>query len=443
MKRTLPAKDRSISAAQYLKAGSSGKSEKAHATEYRIADNPGLVLVVMQSKANEQSRRIWRCHYSVTRDGQRHRRKMRLGTYPFTTLADARATAATIMAEVDRGGDPFVDRKKVAAAEQRARLTFANLVDDYLEERRGLASAAEIERELRKDAIPVLGSRRPAEITPADIDRLASTLLEPERDTKVMARRLISRLKALFSYALLDAPSLAEKYGLVTNPAASVGRRRPGSEGRFGRPKPRTRVLLDAEIRAFWHALNASNMRQGTQLALKLGLVTAQRPGELRLARKTELHLELPQPLWIIPSEHSKNKRPHVVPLSPLACRLFTEALAIDRGSASHLVLPGPDGADVPAAKTVIPTAMASLFRSHLSNLMPATPHDLRRTATTGMRALGVTRETVSRILNHASVGVTAQHYDHHEAMPERRNALFKWCAHLELILGPDLKDGA
>jgi integrase len=338
------------------------------------------------------------------------------------------------MAEVDRGGDPFVDRKRAAIVNRRARLTFADLVEDYLGQRRELASAAEIERELRKDAVPVLGKKRPAEITPADIDRLAATLLEPGRNTKVMARRLISRLKALFSYALLDAPSLGEKYGLVANPAASVGRRRPGIEGRFGKPQPRTRVLVDEEIRAFWQALEASGVRKATQFALKLGLVTAQRPGEIRLAQKSELRLGLAEPLWIIPSEHSKNRRPHVVPLSPMAARLFSEAAAI--APASPLVLPGPDGVDLPAAKTVIPTAMANLFRSHLADLPSATPHDLRRTAATGMRALGVPRETVSLVLNHASVGVTAQHYDHHEGMPERRDALTRWAAHLEHIIG-------
>ena len=81
---------------------------------------------------------------------------------------------------------------------------------------------------------------------------------------------------------------------------------------------------------------------------------------------------------------------------------------------------------------------MANLFRSHLADLPSATPHDLRRTAATGMRALGVPRETVSLVLNHASVGVTAQHYDHYEGMPERRDALTRWAAHLEHIIGSD-----
>ena len=289
-KRTLAAKDTSITAAQY-QPGSTG-------TEYHIKGNPGLVLVVLPPKGSAQpakSERVWRCRYSITRDGVRHQRRVRLGTYPATTLAAARATAAKIMAEVDQGGDPFVDRNKAAAEKQREQLTFADLVDDYLAERHELASASEIERELRKDAVPVLGKKRPSQITPADIDQLASKLLAPGRNTKVMARRLIQRLKALFNYALLDAPAMAEKYGITMNPAASVGRRRPGSAGKYGKPEKRTRVLTDAEIGALWRAMSTSGMRQATQLALKLVLVTAQRTGELRIARKAELHLDVDQ----------------------------------------------------------------------------------------------------------------------------------------------------
>ena len=238
---TLPAKDRSIAAARFV-------SKQSHATEYRIAGNPGLVLVVMQPKGIEQSVRVWRCYYSVTREGRRHRRKVRLGGYPSTSLADARAAAAGIMAEVDRGGDPFVDRKRAAIVNSTGppsrspiwlRTTWASAASCFC--RRDRAAVAQ-------GAVPVLGKKRPAEITPADIDRLAATLLEPGRNTKVMARRLISRLKALFSYALLDAPSLGEKYGLDRAiPLPVRGRPRPGIEGRFGKPKPRTRVLVDEE----------------------------------------------------------------------------------------------------------------------------------------------------------------------------------------------------
>ena len=423
--RMLPAKDRSVSSAPYAGTGP--------ITEYRIAGNPGLVLVVAKPNLSGDSRRTWRCYYSITENGRRHRRKVRLGLYPATTFADARASAARLMSDVDHGSDPFAETKKRIQVAERAQLTFTDLVEDYLEDRRCLVSIAEIERELRKDVLPMVGNRRPADITPADIDRVASALLLPGRDSKVMARRIVVRLKALYSYALLDAPSLAEKYAIVTNPAANIGRRRPGTEGKFGRPKPRTRVMTDDEIICFWKALDGSDMRPETRQTLKLVLVTAQRPGEVRQARKTDIRLSSETPHWTIPADHAKNGRSHVVPLSPLAGSLIKEAA--ERNPVSGLLFPGPRQAEAAADNVVLPTAMANLFRNHLPNSDPATPHDLRRTAATGMRAIGISRDVVSLVLNHASVGVTAQHYDHHDALVERREALLRWGAHIEALL--------
>ncbi len=99
--KLLAAKDRSVAAAPFY-----GEGKEA---EYRIEGNPGLVLVVFPPDAKGRSKRVWRCYYSRTLDGQRLKRKVRLGTYPSTGLADARARAARIMAEVDQGRDPFVE----------------------------------------------------------------------------------------------------------------------------------------------------------------------------------------------------------------------------------------------------------------------------------------------------------------------------------------------
>src|SRR5438105_3458533 len=46
----------------------------------------------------------------------------------------------------------------------------------------------------------------------------------------------------------------------------------------------------------------------------------------------------------------------------------------------------------------------------------PPTPHDLRRTAATRMRALGIGSDDVKRVLNHAPNSVLGRHYDHYDA---------------------------
>jgi integrase len=420
--RALPAKNRSISAAPFYGGGKEA--------EYRIEGNPGLVLVVFPPSEDGRSGRVWRCYYSRTVGGRRRRRKLRLGSYPSLGLADARAHAAKIMADVDQGADPFDVRWNALKVAKRPGLTLADLVGEYLSDRRDLASVGEIDRELRKDVLPTLGGKLPSEITPGDIDELASAVLD--RGSPAMARRLITHVKALYNYCLLDAPRLSEKYGLTINPAERLGRCRRGASSRFQAPKPRERVFDDAEIHAWCTALDASVMRENIKIMLMLVLVTAQRPGEVRRLTREQLLLDTSEPTWTIPESIAKNERRHIVPLSDLAIRLFKAALH----SSVHedLVFPASNS-EMPIKKVVLPMAMATLFRNHLPALKPATPHDLRRTAATGMRRIGVTPEIVSMILNHTRQDVTGQHYDHYEALAERRDALRRWGERLESMM--------
>jgi len=419
--RVLSAKDRSVSAAAFYGCGKEA--------EYRIEGNPGLVLVVFPPGTDGRSKRVWRCYYSRTVDGYRRRRKVRLGTYPSLGLADARAHAAKLMADVDQGGDPFVEERVALKDAAKAKLTFADLVGDYLTDRRDLASVAEIGRELRKDVLPILGAKPPSQITAGDIDQLATLVLN--RGAPTMARRLITHVKALYNYSLFDAPRLAEKYNLEFNPAERLGRRRRGSAARFLTPTPRSRVLDDSEILAWWRALEISAMRADVKLMLLLVLVTAQRPGEVRRLTRGQLSLDSAEPSWTIPECVAKNGRRHIVPLSSLAVQLLRPAL--ERHSQNDLVFPSPDGG-APLKKVVLPMAMSALFRNHLPDLQPATPHDLRRTAATGMRRIGIAPYVVSLILNHSRPDVTGRHYDHHQALPERRDALNRWAFHVGSI---------
>jgi len=246
-----------------------------------------------------------------------------------------------------------------------------------------------------------------------------------------MARRVITHVKAIYNYCLLDAPRLSEKYGLKLNPAEHLGRRRRGGAARFVSPAPRNRVLDDPEILVWCRALDASEMRRDVKLMLSLVLATAQRPGEVRQLAREQLALDCAEPTWTIPAHISKNRRLHIVPLSNLALQILDSALAAS--SRSSFVFPSPE-TGLPVKKVALPMAMSVLFRNHLPDLMPATPHDLRRTASTGMRRIGVAPDIVSLILNHTRQDVTGRYYDHHQALVERRDALNRWAAHITMI---------
>ncbi|MBS0251454.1 MAG: site-specific integrase, partial [Proteobacteria bacterium] len=358
--------------------------------------------------------------------------KVRLGQYPATTLVQARKKSAELLERVANEGDVVANDGHRQAVQAQGKLTFADLLDEYLAERRDLARIDEVERELRKDAVPALGAKHPALITAGDIDGVGRTILS--RGSKAMAARFVMHMKALYNFVILDRPSIAERHGIISNPAAMLGRRRRGAGGSYAKPRPRERNLSDPEIAQWWRALDDSEKRLGTKLALKLVLVTAQRPGEVRRARKQDLYLTAAEPYWMIPGEHSKNRREHCVPLSRFSVQLFNEAMTMSLDGASPYVFPSPSDAEQPIADVVLPSAQRDLFFKTLETMTPATVHDLRRSAATGMRRLGINRDTVGMVLNHTAKGVTAEHYDWHEGAAEKRAALQAWANHLILI---------
>ena len=66
--------------------------------------------------------------------------------------------------------------------------------------------------------------------------------------------------------------------------------------------------------------------------------------------------------------------------------------------------------------------------------LAPWTLHDLRRTVETRMAGLGVPKEIVNRVLNHAAGPIT-ESYDLHSYLPEKAAVLQRWADELERIV--------
>ena len=62
------------------------------------------------------------------------------------------------------------------------------------------------------------------------------------------------------------------------------------------------------------------------------------------------------------------------------------------------------------------------------------TPHDLRRSVSTGMAEIGISGEIRDRIFNHAVQGVRGI-YDRYSYATEKRAALNKWGRQVEAIV--------
>ena len=411
--RVLKANDRQVASATHVASASE--------TEYRIAGERGLVLIVRRPRQDGTSTRGWQFRSSKVIDGKQVRSRVVIGEYPNVTLGEAIAEAARLRAQV-LGGETPVLKKHAAKG------TLSELVGEYETVRRGhLVRLDETLRVLRRNVLPELGTRKAASITQADIDRVARDEVAKSAGATTLAHQIASAVREVYSYVLNEWPSAAQRYGIAANPAMGLGGRR---QGIYSKPKARERHLDDDEITLLWTALMASEMRPLTRIAIQLVLVTAQRPGEVRREARAQVRLDRRE--WIIPTVHTKNRKAsHHVPLSPLAVKLWQAALGQQDEKDANIFV---DRHGEVINKVVMPSALANVWRTALVGHEPCTVHDLRRTAATGMRRLGVDRDVVSAILNHSPKGVTAIHYDKHDLLPEMRAALEKWARHLKKI---------
>jgi integrase len=142
--------------------------------------------------------------------------------------------------------------------------------------------------------------------------------------------------------------------------------------------------------------------------------------------RRQELHLDRAE--WHLPGSRTKNKTPHIVPLSGMAVSVVTDAIEA-----------AGTGALFPICGVTV-SAMISLANKNGQFAIPQwTLHDLRRTALTGMARLGVAPIVLGHVANHRTTtraGVTLAVYQQYTYGAEKRAALDLWADRLGAIIG-------
>lgn len=230
-----------------------------------------------------------------------------------------------------------------------------------------------------------------------------SRCLTGNKERPAIANQVLAAMSAVFRWAL-------EQEIIETNPARDI-KRNPC--------KPAERYLSDDELKSAW--VKFEDLGFHATIKLRLMLTTAQRPGEVCSMRWQDLDLQ--KRIWTLPGDPdgdwpgTKNGRTHEVPLSSQAIVLLEELDPQKEGN----VFPS---ARIPITKSIWDGLDIPRFR----------PHDLRATAASGMDALGIHREHISRVLNHVEGGVTAS-YIRHDHMDQKRRALDAWGAYLEAIV--------
>jgi integrase len=242
---------------------------------------------------------------------------------------------------------------------------------------------------IRRWVLPAWGELDASIITRSDVRALLGKINGP-----VLANQVLASMSAIFTWA-------GKQEILTHNPARGIERHATVS---------RERVLSDSELPLFWSAFSEADI---PGLALKVLLLTGQRPGEVAHMRREDIK----DNWWEMPGAPdgsgwpgTKNAQTHRVWLSE---RVRDIIASLDYGDDNGSVF-GPLHNNLSAT-------MRNVCRE--LDVPRATPHDLRRTFSTTVTSLGFGTDAMNRVTNHKEGGI-ASVYDRYQYAEENKRIM-------------------
>jgi integrase len=338
-------------------------------------------------------------------------RRYTIGDYPTWSVEAAREQAKELRKEIDKGHDPTGEKR-----ERREAPTVQDLIDRYIEDHLPTKSGAdewriEDEKKMLGEIGHHLGKHtKIADIHGGDIQEMHRKISEsigrlgPRR---VRANRILAVCSKMFSLSLVPRAGENKPWRNAVDGNPCKGIKRNHEEGR-------ERFYSQSELVAISDAL--AKYPGVAADCVRLITLTGCRPGEAMKAKWPELDKE-PE-YWIKPSAHTKQRKPHKLPLSPPALELI-ERLRKKRKGKSEWVFPGDiEGKPLKALHHVW-----RFVRKQTGLGQDARLYDLRHTfASVGISRVGLNLPIIGKLLGHTQARTT-QRYAHLADDPAREAA--------------------
>lgn len=279
------------------------RNAKPKTKPYKLADGGGLYVLV-----TPKGTKSWRYDYRLATT----RKTMVLGTYPEVSLLDARKKHLDLKSLVIRGIDPA----KPDSAQGSGKPTFLEVAEKYIQER--LIGQDRAKVTIEKNEYFLYTVAKCLHKTP--IDQLQSAqilalLKELEGRGQIeTAHRLRTTIGSVCRYAISQ---LWSTYDPVQPLRGSIRRKKVKSQAAITDEKEFGELL-----RLIW----SDERRFGSPVitaAPKLSALCYPRPGELRMARWSDI--DLAERVWTIPEYATKMRRAHDIPLSLQAYEILLE----------------------------------------------------------------------------------------------------------------------
>jgi integrase len=326
------------------------------------------------------------------------------------------------------------EEKARRAVESAQRSSLRQLLEAYVAHlrRSGKQSAKDVNSIFTAHvlrAAPEIASRKATEVSIDDFVRLIGALTEAGKGRT--AAKLRSYLRAAYSLAIRSRtdPSISlelRTFGIEVNPLAGVG-----ALAQFSRVRNRT--LSGPELAAVLKRLDAvpeSVPKQAIQLCVLLG---GQRPVQLLRARAIDVDLSAGHIALCDSMGARRQPRRHVVPLTREAGRILERRLKALREGEPLFSSDGRTAMRIETISVLVREIAAEMATAkEIRELFQL--RDIRRTCETMLASLGVSSDVRAQLQSHGLGGVQTRHYDRHDYMAEKRQALKTWERHLDRL---------
>lgn len=372
----------------------------------RMFDGGGLYLEVSPAGG-----KLWRLKYRF--NGKEKR--LALGSYPDTGLADAREKRDVARKLLAADIDPGEHRKaEKAAGEERAANSFEVIAREWMGRQTWVDGyRVKLESRMANDVYPYIGKRPVAELSAPEFLQVGRRI--EERGAVESAHRALQVCGQVIRYAI--ATGRAEH-----NPVADL-------RGALASPEVRHHAAITdpRELGSLLRAIEGYSGDVTTRAALKLSALLFVRPGELRHAEWAEIDLVACE--WNIPAGKMKMRQPHLVPLCEQAVATLRELHQLTgRG---QYVFPGGRSPRRPMSNNAINAALRRM--GYGTDTMTA--HGFRATARTILdEVLGCRVDYIEHQLAHAVKDPNGRAYNRTAHLPERRKMMQGWADYLDSL---------
>jgi integrase len=375
----------------------------------KLADGGGLYLLL-----NTNGSKWWRFKYRF--EGKE--KLLSLGTYPETSLANAREKRDLARKQLQAGINPSAHRRaeKVAGVE-RAANNFALIAEEWLAKQTATMSPRTYEKaRWTFDTLvnPWIGNRPISEIDAPEMLRLLRRI--EERGAHETAHRTKQRCGQIFRYAIATGRAkhdpTADLKGALTPVAV----------------KHRAAITDPIKVGELLRAIDGYTGGLIVRSALKLAPLLFVRPGELRQAEWPEFDLDRAQ--WRIPAGKMKMREEHIVPLSTQAVATLRELQPLT--GRSQYVFPGERSSRRPMSDAAINAALRRMGFDKDT----MTGHGFRAMASTCLNEMGWPPDVIERQLAHAERNKVRAAYNRASYLDERKRMMQRWADYLDGLRG-------